>query len=114
MKQENYTTTPTGEIYPMEKINNNHNRAIGLTLTKKNATYLLIISAIGLSFFSTTFMSAFPVLRYAITYLLPNDNLMYFYIVLLFLSNLSASSIAISISAYVHNKARTFRKSLKN
>ena len=98
----------------MEKINNDHKRAIDLILTKKNAIYLYILSGFGMSFFSTTFMFAFPVLRYAITYLLPNDNLMYFYIVLLFLSNLSASSIAISISAYVHNKARTFRKSLKN
>ena len=102
-----------GEIKDMEKKKNNDIKWLGLILTKKNAIYLTVLSSIGASFFATSIMFTFPVLRYNMTNIYPHDKLIYFYTVLLFVSNLIASSICICIFSYTLSKVRTFRKSLK-
>ncbi len=102
-----------GEIKAMEKKKNNHKRWLGLILTKKNAIYLSALSIIGVSFFASSIIFTFPVLRYNMTNIYPYDKLTYFYTLLLFISNFIASSICICIFSYTLNKVRTFRKSLK-
>jgi len=98
----------------MEKKKNNDRRWLGLILTKKRAVYLCVLSSIGLSFFATSIMFTLPVLQYSITNIYPHDKLMYFYTLLLFISNFIASVICVCIFALTLSKVRTFRKSLKN
>ena len=97
----------------MENKKNTDIRWLGLILTNKSAIYLTVLSSIGASFFATSIMFTFPVLRYNMTNIYPHDKLIYFYTVLLWVSNLIASSICICIFSYTLSKVRTFRKSLK-
>ena len=97
----------------MEKNKNNQISWLGLMLTKKRAIYLTVLSTIGSSFFATSVMFTLLVLQFLMTNISPDDNMMYFYTFLLFLSNFIASSICIGIFSYTISKARTFRKSLK-
>jgi len=103
-----------GEIKAMEKKENNDIRWLGLILTKKSAIFLSVLSSIGFSFFASSIMFTFPVLRYIMTNIYPYDKLTYFYTLLLFISNFIASSICICIFSHTLSKVRTFRKSLKN
>ena len=97
----------------MEKIKNKHISWLGLSLTKKRAMLLAILSSIGSAFFAASIMFTLPVLQYNLTDIYPHDKLTYFYTLLLFISNLIASSICICIFSYTLSKVRTFRKSLK-
>ena len=98
----------------MERERNKGNKWFGFNLTKKRSIYLTVLSSIGVSFFASSIMFTFPVLRYNMTNIYPYDKLTYFYTLLLFISNFIASSICICIFSYTLNKVRTFRKSLKN
>ena len=97
----------------MEKKKNNDRMCLGLRLTTNRAIYLTALSSIAVSFFAVSIMFSFPVLRYNMTNIYPNDKLTYFYTLLVFVSNLIASSICICLFSYTLSKARTFRKSLK-
>ena len=97
----------------MEKNKNYITKRIGITLTKKNATYVMALSSIAAAFFATSIMFTFPVLHYNITYIYPNDKIIYFYTLLLFSSNLIASPVCICIFIYILSKAKTFRKAAK-
>ena len=97
----------------MEKKKYNDIRCLGLSLTKKRAIYLTVLSSVGLSFFATSIMFTLPVLYYARTNIFPNDKLMYFYTLLLSISNFLASIICIGIFSLTLSKVKTFRKSLK-
>ena len=98
----------------MEKKKYNDIRCLGLSLTKKRAIYLTVLNSVGLSFFATSIMFTLPVLYYARTNIFPNDKLMYFYTLLLSISNLIACFICIGIFGYTLSKVKAFRKSVKN
>ncbi len=98
----------------MEKNKNNDTKRIGITLTKKNAMYVMVLSSIGAAFFATSIMFTFPVLPYNLTNIYPDDKLMYFYTLLLFTSNFIASVICIIMFSLTLSKVKTFRKSLKS
>ena len=98
----------------MQKIKNNHISWLGIRLTKKRALYLTVLSSIGSSFFALSVFSAVPVLYYARTNIYPNDDLTYFYTLLLSISNFLASAICIGIFSLTLSKAKSIRKSLKN
>jgi len=74
-----------GEIKAMEKKKNNDIRWLGLILTKKSAIYLSVLSSIGFSFFASSIMFTFPVLRYNMTNIYPYDKLTYFYTILFYI-----------------------------
>ena len=112
-KEWNNNITSVGEIKAMENKKDNDIRCLGLILIKKSAIYLTILSSIGVSFFASSLMFTFPVLRYNMTHIYQDDILIYSYTILLFISNLIASSICICIFSYTLSKVRTFRKSLK-
>jgi len=98
----------------MEKIKNYNTKRLGLTVTKKNAIYLAVLSSIGLSFFAVSIVGTFPVLRYNTTNIYPEDKLTFFYISLLAISNFIASVVCIFIFGYTLSKVRDFRKALKD
>ena len=98
----------------MQKNLNNQVKWLGLSLTKKRAIYLTVISSISSSFFAVAIFFAVPVLIYARTNIYPYDKLTYTYTLLLSISNFLACAICISIFTYTLSKVKTFRKALKN
>jgi len=98
----------------MQKNKNDNTSWLGLSLTKKRAIYLTVLSGIAASFFAVSIFFAVPVLFYARTNIYPDDKLTYTYTLLLSISNFLASIICIGIFSYAQSKARTFRKALKN
>ncbi|MFX1287364.1 MAG: hypothetical protein ACFFFY_02230 [Promethearchaeota archaeon] len=106
--------TRESETEAMEKTKNYKLKRLGLTLTKKSAIYLALLSSIGLSFFAVSIMFTFPVLQYNITNIYPDDKLTFFYMSLLLISNFIASALCICIFGYTLSKVRNFRKALKD
>ncbi len=97
----------------MQKNKNDNKSWLGLSLTKKRAIYLTVLSGFASSFFAFAIFFAVPVLIYARTNIYPDDKLTYTYTLLLSISNFLASSICIGIFSYTISKMRKFRKAGK-
>ena len=102
-----------GEKKTVEKNKNNQISWLGISLTKKRAIYLTVLSSIGSSFFACSIFFAVPVLYYARINIYPYDKVTYTYALLLSISNFLASAICIVIFSYTLSKVRTFRKAVK-
>ena len=86
---------------------------IGLRLTKKRSIYLNILCTIGTSFFASSIIFTLPVFQFIMTNISPDDELTYFYTLLLFTSNFIASVICIIVFSLTLSKDNKFRKAVK-
>ena len=96
-----------------EQSNNNGLKWLGFNLTKKRAILLRVLSSIFSAFFPIILVQSLFVLKYNNTTVFLDDELTYFYISSLILSNFIASSMVLWICIYTFKKTRFFMKLLK-